>query len=108
LTVYTSLPIADIVRDYEAGASLRALASKHMVSYGTIRRVLGAADVPLRNPGTQRDPTNTHKIEVEYTPRSLWAQPQGGLLHPQEVDRLRRAIGWTADWTRPYDPARGD
>ncbi|HUQ58627.1 helix-turn-helix domain-containing protein [Lentzea sp.] len=39
-------------REYEAGASIRALSSKHQLSFGTIRTLLVEANTRLRGPGS--------------------------------------------------------
>jgi hypothetical protein len=112
VTVYTSLPLSNIADDYRAGESLLTLANRHGVSKGTIRNVLAAAKVPLREPSRRATPTphaRTHTATSVYTYRSFDLEATvPDPLHPQEVARLRRAIGWRDDWAHPYDPVRGD
>jgi hypothetical protein len=113
LTVYKSLPVADMARLYRSGDTIRALAAKYNVSYGTVRRVLAAAGIPLRRGGKIKDPVNaiTRLIEPTYTAAttSIWiGELPTGPLPPTEVDRLRRAVGWRPDWTAPYDSVWGD
>lgn len=110
MTVYTSLPVSKIVNDYQAGESLLALGAKHGVSKGTIRNVLAAANVPLRNPGHHAAAhVPTHVVNYKYAYRSFGLDElDSSPLHPQEVARLRRAIGWKAEWADSYDLAGGD
>lgn len=41
----------DLARYYDAGASIRALAGEHQMSYGTVRKLLKEARVRLRGRG---------------------------------------------------------
>lgn len=104
MTVYKSLPMAEIISGYKAGDSMGTLAKKYGVGYGTIRRSLAAANVPIRSCNDRSPHAETHTIATEYV-TSLDAS---GRLHPSEVAKLRRAIGWRPHWTRPYDPVHGD
>lgn len=106
VTVYTSLPASKIVSDYQAGESLLNLATRHGVAKGTIRRVLANADVPTRSGGYRATPMDQPRPVRERVHRP--SREPVDLLHPQEVAWLRRAIGWTVDWTSPYDRVRGD
>ncbi|WP_020658405.1 helix-turn-helix domain-containing protein [Amycolatopsis benzoatilytica] len=47
------LPVAEIIREYDKGATMQALADKHGTSYGTIRRLLIKNKVRIRPHGGQ-------------------------------------------------------
>lgn len=104
MTVYNTLPVLDIVREYQTGSSLQAVANAYNTSYGTVRRILAAAGVPIRQVGRNVNVLNapTHKITPDFAIKKTWAEmtealPKG-TLHPLEVDRLRRAVGWKPEW----------
>lgn len=99
MTVYKSLPMAQVARDYQCGDSLRTVAERYSVSYGTIRRALIAAGVPLRVGGFSSDPPTVKTHVVRPTPTMVaWTELRPGALHPAEVAKLRRAVGWRPEW----------
>lgn len=51
--VRRELDVPRIVREYEAGATIQAIADAHETSYGTIRRTLIREKVPIRLHGGQ-------------------------------------------------------
>lgn len=97
--IYASLPTAEIVRDYQSGETLRELASKHRVSYGTLRRLVIAVGVPIRDRG-RRDPSRTHIAEndCKYDMSAIWSEPDSYQMPQSTIDRLRRAVGWDPSW----------
>lgn len=107
-TVYKTLPIAQIAREYECGDSLRAIASRHLVGHNTVRRVLAAAGVAFRGGRCNPAHAETHTVKDTYKPSDFWDELAAGTLHPAEVARLRRAVGWEPAWTGPYDAINGD
>ncbi|MCG3757362.1 helix-turn-helix domain-containing protein [Amycolatopsis sp. Poz14] len=60
------LPVAEIIREYDKGASMQALADKNGASYGTIRRLLLRNKVRIRPHGGQ----NAIELSPLLTPRS--------------------------------------
>ena len=109
-SVHTSLSIPQIVAEYKAGDGMPTIAARHGVSRGTIRNLLIAANVPLRIPGYRGTAAPT-QIASGYAYRRVAPavdEEPVVLLKPEEIDQLRRSVGWQPDWSRPYDPARGD
>lgn len=110
-SVHTSLSVPQIVAEYKAGDGMPTIAARHGVSRGTIRNLLIAANVPLRIPGYRGVAAPTQQVASGYTYRRILPVVDEELavaLKQEEVDRLRRSVGWQPDWARPYDPARGD
>lgn len=107
--VYHTLPIAQIAREYESGDTLRAIAQRHLIGYGTVRRILAAAGVAFRDNG-RRNPAHapTHTVKDTYVPSEFWNEISVGTLPQAEVTRLRRAVGWNPAWAGPYDATNGD
>ncbi|SFO59369.1 helix-turn-helix domain-containing protein [Amycolatopsis rubida] len=64
------LPVAEIIRKYEQGASMQALADENATSYGTVRRLLIKNKVRIRPHGGQ----NAIEISPLLTPRSRGKQ----------------------------------
>lgn len=103
--VYTSLPIRQIAAEYKAGDSMRKLATRYSVSYGTIRNILAAARVPLRKQGrqslaTEKDARHTTTAYAYPPDSAIWEMIESGTLASAEVARLRQAIGWDASWSK--------
>ncbi len=91
--------MAQVARDYQCGDSLRTVAARYGVSYGTIRRALIAAGIPLRVGGFNSNPL-TVETHIAQPTRTMvpWIELIPGKLHPTEVAKLRRAIGWRPEW----------
>lgn len=107
--IYHTLPIAQIVCEYESGDALRAIAKRHLIGYGTVRRVLAAAKVAFRDNGRRSAAhAPTHTVGDTYVPSEFWDEIAVGTLPPAEVTRLRQAVGWEPAWAGPYDAINGD
>jgi hypothetical protein len=101
------LPVEKIVNEYEVGDSLRVLANRYEVGYGTIRRILAASRVPIRGTGRHSGDVKPSLIPSTYT-SNFWEDPPNGNLAAHEVTRLRQAVGWDESWAGPYDAINGD
>ena len=81
---------AEIIAQYQAGWSLRALARHHNIGYSSVHRALMAANVP------RRPPWRPHQNPEGAPPPVKKGVP--GVLDEKEVERLRSMIGWRPDW----------
>lgn len=107
--VYQDLPIAQLVREYEAGDSYGTIATRYGVGYGTVRRVLIAAGVTSRAAHRyNHTKAGTRTIRDAYVSSEFWDDYITKSLHPAEVAKLRRAVGWEPGWAGPYDEINGD
>lgn len=96
--IHTLLPVPQIIAGYQAGDSMKTLADKYSVSYGTIRNVLAANQVPIRRPGRGSSATmgDTRQVTAYRYRRPRGETPT--VMSADEVARLRQAIGWDSSW----------